>query len=89
MSLEHKLYGTQINYGYIWWQKKENENFQKVIPRKNFVLYFGKDKIRECKVDWNRHRFSIGPSVMKNYFKKGEQVIISNPSGNKVVICKK
>ena len=89
MNIEHELYGAQVKYGYIWWHIKDEEKFKQVLPKGKFILYFGKEKIRKCKADWARHRFSIGPSVMKNHFKKDDKIMLSNPSGTKVVISKK
>ncbi len=89
MAIEHKLFGTQQKYGYVWWNAKDNDKFKKVLPKEKFVLYFHEKKVGERMVDWSRRRFILGKRVMREHLKKNDTIKISNPTGNKVVISKR
>lgn len=88
MNIEHELYGTQRKYGYIWWKSKDDEKFKQILPN-NFILYIDKEEIGKCKVEWTRHRFFVGPSVIKRNFQKDDKIIISSLSQGKVRLTKK
>ena len=90
MEIEHKLDGTQVEYGFIWWKKKtENEKYKRVFPEGEFTLDLEGEKLSK-KVDWKMGRVSVGKKIMQKYFQKDDIVIISkSPDGRTVVVRKK
>jgi len=80
--IEHSFYGTQLKYGYIWWFAKDDEKFKQIFPNKKVLVYLEDEKIGTRKVDWKKHRISIGPHPMNRHFKKSDTIVISSiPSG--------
>lgn len=71
MKIEHKLDGTQIEYGYIWWQKKkENEKYKQVFPEGEFTMDLEGEKLSNKKVDWKRGEFRLAQKLCKNIFRR-------------------
>jgi len=90
MEIEHRLYGWQVKYGYIFWGIRENDKYQKVFPEGEFTIDLEGKKISGKKVDWNQGRVSIGKKPMQELFKKDDIVLISkSPDGKTVVVRKK
>ena len=89
MEIGHRLIGTQVQYGYIWWKKKrENEKYRKVFPAGEFTLEIGGEKLAKH-VDWNMGRVSIGKTIMQRLFKQNDTIIISKSYDNTVIVRKK
>jgi len=89
MEIEHRLDGTQVQYGYIWWKKKrENEKYRKVFPVGKFTLDFEGQKLAKH-VDWDIGRVSIGSKVMQRHFQQDDTIIISKFHDNTVIVRKK
>jgi len=90
MELEHVLYGTQVDFGYIWWKgKNENDKYRQVFPEGEFTIDLEGKRISGKKVDWNRGRVSIGKKQMQELFQKDDIVIISKSPDGTVVVRKK
>ncbi len=88
MEIEHRLDSTQVEYGYIWWKKKrENEKYRKVFPLGEFTLDLESQKLTKH-VDWDRARVSIGPKVMQRHFQQDDTIIISKSHHNTVIVRK-
>lgn len=89
MEIEHKLKDTQVEYGYIWWKKKgENNKYRKVFPVADFTLYLDGKKFTKH-VDWNMGRVSIGKTIMQRLFKQDDTIIISKIYDNTVFVRKR
>lgn len=90
MKVEHKLYGSQVEYGYIWWNRKKNNSLSKVFPEDKFTVEINNEKVKDRKVDWRFPRVFIGQSLRDN-FNQGDVVIIERktPSSNLVKIYKR
>lgn len=88
MEIEHILYGTQVQYGYIWWQKKENDRYKQIFPEGDFTIDLEGRLISGKKVDWSMARVSIGKKAMQELFEKDEQIKISK-HGNDLVVVRK
>ena len=90
MEIEHVLYGTQVDHGYIWWKgKKENDKYKQVFPVGEFTIDLEGKKISGKKVDWNMARVSIGRRPMQELFQKDDTVIISKSPNGTVAVRKK
>ena len=86
MEIEHKLYGAQVQYGYIWWKPKDNSKYRQVFPEGEFTIDLQGEKLSRKKVDWKLGRVSIGKNPMQELFQKDETVLISkSPDGTVVV----
>lgn len=83
MEIEHKLIGTQVHYGYIWWRKqRENQKYRKVFPEGTFTIDLEGKKFAKH-VDWNMGRISIGKKIMQKLFKQNDVIVISKqPDGS-------
>jgi len=88
MEIEHTLYGTQVQYGYIWWPKKENDRYKQIFPDGDFTINLEDRLISGKKVDWSKARVSIGKKVMQELFEKDERIKISK-HGNDLVVVRK
>ena len=88
MEIEHVLYGTQVQYGYIWWQKKENDRYKQIFPEGDFRIDIEGKLISGKKVDWSMARVSIGKKAMQELFEKDERIKISK-HGNDLVVVRK
>lgn len=77
MEIEHILDGSQVDYGYIWWPKKENDRYGQVFPDGEFTIDLEGRRLSGKKVDWKRGRVSIGQKPMQELFQKNDKVIIS------------
>ncbi|HAL60921.1 MAG TPA: hypothetical protein DCP08_00755 [Chloroflexi bacterium] len=89
MEIEHKLGGTQVEYGYIWWKTKENDKYRQILPEGDFTVDLQGQKIAGRKVDWKQGRVYIGKKPMQELFQKDDVVIISKSSDGKAVIVRK
>jgi len=90
MEIEHKLDGTQVEYGYIWWKKKkENEKYKQVFPEGEFTIDLEGRRLSNKKVDWKMGRVSIGPKIMQELFQKDDIVIISKSTDGRTVVVRK
>ena len=89
MEKEHKLYGTQVQYGYIWWKATLNDEYRQVFPDGEFTIDLQGKKLSGKKVDWNMARLSIGKNPMQELFQKDDVVFISKSSDGTVVVRKK
>jgi len=88
MELEHILEGTQVEYGYFWWPKKENDKYKQVFPDGDFTIDLEGERISGKKVDWSMGRVSIGKKPMQKIFKKDEKVRILRQSKDLVIVRK-
>jgi len=89
MEIEHKLDGTQVEFGYIWWKKKrDNEKYRRLFPQGDFSIDLEGKKLTKH-VDWNIGRLSIGPKVMQKLFRQDDVIIISKHPNGTVKIRKK
>jgi hypothetical protein len=87
-EIEHKLIGTQVKYGYIWWKKgRENETYKKVFPEGEFTLDLEGKKLTK-QVDWDWGRVSIG-KIMQELFIQDDIIIISKQPNGTVKVRKK
>ncbi len=89
MEIEHKLYGTQVQYGLIWWKAKLNDKYGQVFPDGEFTIDLQGKKLSGKKVDWKARRLSIGKNPMQELFQKDDVVFISKSSDGTVVVRKK
>lgn len=89
MEIEHKLYGTQVKYGIIWWKTKDNSKYRQVFPDGEFTIDLQGKKLSGKKVDWKLGRISIGKNPMQELFQKDEIVLISKSPDGTVVVRKK
>lgn len=90
MEIEHKLHGTQVEYGYIWWKtKEENDRYKQVFPAGEFTIDLQGRKLTGKKVDWKLGRVSIGKKPMQELFKKDNVILISKLPSGIVVVRKK
>lgn len=89
MEIEHRLDGTQVQYGYIWWKTKENDKYKQVFPEGRFTIDLEGKKVSGRKVDWKMGRVSIGKKSMQELFQKDEIVLISKSPDGGVVVRKK
>jgi len=90
MEIEHKLDGTQVEYGFIWWKKKnENEKYKQVFPEGEFTIDIQGKKLSGRRVDWKMGRVSIGKKTMQEIFQKGDIILISKYSNDIVTVMKK
>lgn len=85
MELEHILNGTQVDYGYFWWPKKENDRYRQVFPDGEFTIDLEGRRLSDKKVDWEKGRVSIGRKPIQELFQKDDKVIISRSSTGVVV----
>jgi len=89
MEIEHKLDGTQVEYGYIWWKtKKENKKYKQVLPDGEFTIDLQGRRLSNKRVDWKIGRVSIG-RIMQEIFQKDDVIIISKSSDEKTVVVRK
>lgn len=88
MEIEHTLDGTQVDYGYFWWPKKQNDHYKKVFPDNEFTIDLEGKRISGKRVDWSMGRVSIGKKPMQELFQKDERVKISRQSNGVVVVRK-
>ena len=88
MEIEHKLYGAQVQYGYIWWKPKDNSKYRQVFPEGEFTIDLQGEKLSRKKVDWKLGRVSIGKNPMQELFQKDETVLISKSPDETVLISK-
>lgn len=88
MEIEHVLDGTQVDYGYFWWSRKENERYKAVFPEGEFAIDLDGKRISGKKVDWSMGRVSIGKKAMQELYRKDERVRISRQSSGIVVVRK-
>lgn len=88
MDIEHILEGTQVEYGYFWWPKKENGRYKKVFPDAEFTIDLEGERIAGKKVDWSMGRVSIGKKPMQRIFQKDDRVRISRQSNELVIVRK-
>lgn len=85
IEITHKLYGTQVKYGYIWWRAEKDNEFKKLFPKTKFIIEIDGRKIDNRKVDWNRRRLLVGKEL-KNNFKKDDMIILSKDIKNPKII---
>lgn len=85
IEITHKLYGTQLKYGYIWWRAGRDDEFRKIFPKNEFTVEIYGKKIEGRKVDWKRRRLMLG-AVLKQYFKKDEIIVLSKDKNNPKII---
>lgn len=89
MEIEHKLIDTQVQYGFIWWKtKRENEKYRRVFPVGEFTLDLEGEKCTK-RVVWNRGRVSIGRKTMQTHFQQDDIILISKSSDGTVLVRKK
>lgn len=90
MEIEHKLSGTQVEYGFIWWRpKKENDKYRQVFPDGEFTIDLQGVRLSGKKVDWKMGRVSIGKKPMQESFQKNDIILISRSPNGIVVVRKK
>lgn len=89
MEIEHKLEGTQVDYGYIWWKSGKNDEYRQVFPQGEFTIELQGKRISGKKVDWGRPGVSIGKRAMQELFHKDDVVLISKSPDGTVVVRKK
>lgn len=90
MEIEHKLNGTQVEYGFIWWKKKkENEKYKQVFPEGEFTIDLQGIRLSDKNVDWKMGRVSIGPKTMQELFQKDDIIIISKSTDGRTVVVRK
>jgi hypothetical protein len=88
MEIEHILEGTQVQYGYFWWPKKENDHYKQVFPDGEFTIDLEGERISGKKVDWSMGRVSIGKKPMQRIFQKNDRVRISRQSKDLIIVRK-
>jgi len=85
IEITHKLYGTQVKYGYIWWRAERDDEFRKLFPKNEFTVEIHGKKIEKRKVDWKKRRLMLG-AVLKQFFKKDEIIVLSKDKKNPKII---
>jgi|Deesub1362A_J573_1020465.scaffolds.fasta_scaffold02469_2 hypothetical protein len=85
MKIIHKLDGTQVKYGYIWWTADRDREFEKLFPKTEFIIELEGNTIRRRKVDWKRRRVYIGKELI-NGFKVNEVIEIFKETINPEII---
>jgi hypothetical protein len=88
MEIDHVLDGTQVDYGYFWWSRKENERYKAVFPEGEFAIDLDGKRVSGKKVDWSMGRVYIGKKTMQELYRKDERVKISRQSSGLVVVRK-
>lgn len=89
MEIEHKLYGTQVQYGFIWWKGRDNSRYRQIFPDGEFTMDLEGRKILRRKVDWNLGRVSIGKKPMRELFQKDDILTISKSSDGRTIVIRK
>jgi len=84
-SIEHKIDGWQLKYGYIRWLKKDDEKYSGIFPEgQEIEIILEGENMGRKKADWKMRRIYIG-KILREKYENGDIVSIAR-EGNKVCI---
>jgi hypothetical protein len=100
MEIEHKLNGTQVKYGYIWWKIRDDKEYTKIFPNGKFKIKICEKEVTDRKINPMRRssnnkdyiirsRVYIGTKIMRKNFKENDRVIISKEPGSNIISISK